>query len=641
MKNSTLDIHHTLDTSFGFSEFLPGQEQVIRTLLAGRNAIAIFPTGSGKSLCYQLSALHLDGLTLVISPLIALMKDQIDSLQRRGIAAERLDSSLDEERYREVTSAIRQGELKLLFISPERMTNERFRSLLSSQCISLLAIDEAHCISSWGHNFRPDYLKLAPAAQELGAERILALTATATAQVSADMASAFHVEAEDVVNTGFHRPNLDYRVTACRAADRPALLVQRLQERPAGPTIVYVSLQRHAEETAEHLCHAGFNARAYHAGMSSDDRHAVQDGFMGGQVDIICATIAFGMGVDKSDIRYIYHYHLAKGFESYLQETGRAGRDGLAATCELFACADDCTTLENFVYGDTPDEHSIRGLLEELLGEGDEIDISIHHLSRNHDIRKLVVSTILTRLELQGILRAEGYYYSAVKFSPRRPSAEILSTYSPSQVAFLQTLFRCCSKAKKWVTLDIDQAVGQTGHGRDVILRALSTLEFDGHLELQLAGYRQRLRRTCDEINLNDLCQTLLSTCHAHEQMEINRIASMLEYAEHEGCFTEKLLAYFGEPIDHCGHCGHCLGDAPVTVFPRQSGQIEDCNLGEFVPLVQAHPEALSRPRQQARFLCGLNSPAVSATRELRGNPLFGRARTVPFAEVLRYCESQ
>ena len=345
---------HLLKSKFGFDTFRAGQLETIEILLAGRSAAAIFPTGSGKSLCYQLTALLLPGLTLVISPLLALMKDQIDSLQARDINAERLDSSLTEEKYREVSNAIRSGQLKMLFVSPERLTNERFLNLIRGQKISLLAVDEAHCISAWGHNFRPDYLKLAQAVESLNVERVLALTATATPKVSDDMAAAFKILTDDVVNTGFYRPNLEFRVTSCESDERDLLLLKRFRERPPGPSIVYVSLQKDAENAANFLVANGFNAAPYHAGLKTEQRSATQEAFMAGNITIICATIAFGMGVDKADIRYVYHYHLAKGFESYLQETGRAGRDGAPAICELFACVSDCTTLENFVYGDTP-----------------------------------------------------------------------------------------------------------------------------------------------------------------------------------------------------------------------------------------------------------------------------------------------
>ncbi len=624
-----------LKERFGFDAFRPGQEAVIECLLDGRSAGAIFPTGSGKSLCYQLPALLLPGLTLVISPLLALMKDQIDSLRAKGMQAERLDSSLEEDDYRRVTDDIRAGKVKLLFVAPERLSNERFLNLIRGQTISLLAVDEAHCISSWGHNFRPDYLKLAEAAKTLRVERVLALTATATPQVSADMATAFGIAPADMTNTGFYRKNLELRVSACRDAERPTLLVDRLKARPVGATIVYVSLQRHAEEVAEHLQTAGFNAAAYHAGMASEKRVATQEAFMEGRTPIICATIAFGMGIDKSDIRYVYHYHMPKGYESYMQEIGRAGRDGKPSVCELFACPDDATTLENFVYGDTPDATSLRGLLDELLDGGSEIDIALNDLSRRFDMRQLVVSTLLTRLELAGVIRSQGHYYGSIRFAPKSDSQQLLSQYPDNQAAFLKKIFTCCSKAKKWITLDMDQAMATTGQNRSVILRALESMEQKGLAELQLAGYRQRFERLQDAPDIEQLTKDMAAQFQTHEQMEIERIHRMLDYAKTPQCLTGQLLEYFGEPIEGCGHCSICEGEAPRELPPRQSPGVDRCDLQGFDELIAAHPEALGRPRQQARFLCGLSSPAVSAVRGLRGNALFGRCAEVPFAEVL------
>lgn len=629
------DIHAKLKSHFGFDRFRPGQEAVIEALLAGRSAGAIFPTGSGKSLCYQLPALCLPGLTLVISPLLALMKDQIDGLRARGIQAERLDSSLDEDEYRRVMDDIRNARTKLLFVAPERLSNERFLNLIRSQPISLLAIDEAHCISSWGHNFRPDYLKLSRAAKELKVERVLALTATATPQVAQDIAAAFNIQAEDMINTGFYRPNLELAVTVCQDDERTELLMDRLKSRPAGPTIVYVSLQRHAEEVAASLQAAGFDAVAYHAGMAAETRSTTQEAFMAGRIQIICATIAFGMGVDKADIRYVYHYHMAKGFESYMQEIGRAGRDRKSSICELFACPDDCTTLENFVYGDTPDPLSIAGLIDELIDADPIADITVYDLSKRFDMRPLVINTLLTRLELMGVLRSEGHYYGNVRFAPNSDSQTILAEYPEKQAAFIRKIFSCCTMAKKWATLNMEQAVERTGQDRNVVLRALESIETKGFAKLQLAGYRQRFKILQPAINREQLTEDIKATFQEHESMEIKRIHSMLHYAAHDGCLTAKLLEYFGENIEDCGHCSRCQGEAAVPLPKRRHVTLAACDLNGFDALVSQHPNALGRPRQQARFLCGLNSPAVSSIRSLRGHPLFGRCAEVPFAEVL------
>jgi len=244
---TTLEV---LAERFGFTSFRPGQEHVIESLLAGRSALAVFPTGAGKSLCYQLPALLLDGVTVVVSPLIALMKDQIDLLARQGVDAARLDSSLDASEVRAVSERLRDGSLKLLYVAPERFNNERFLAQLGETKIALFAVDEAHCISEWGHNFRPDYLKLAARARELGAERVLALTATATPAVVADICEGFGIAEADAVVTGFYRPNLTLLTTPARASERDQLLIDRLRERAPGSTIVYVTLQRTAERVA-------------------------------------------------------------------------------------------------------------------------------------------------------------------------------------------------------------------------------------------------------------------------------------------------------------------------------------------------------------------------------------------------------
>jgi len=315
------DIHDTLKQFFGYDSFRDGQEAVIKYLLDGKSAAAVFPTGGGKSLCYQLPALVLSGLTLVVSPLIALMKDQIDALEKRGIKAARLDSSLSLEEYRQVMDDIRTGELQLLYVAPERFNNERFRASLNNIEISLFAVDEAHCISEWGHNFRPDYLKLVEFARACGAQRLLALTATATKDVLKDICTQFDIASDCAIN------------------------LELFQSSEPGPSIVYVTLQKTAEYVAALLVKNGINARHYHAGMKDDQRAEVQDWFIQSDAGIVVATIAFGMGIDKSNIRSVFHYNLPKSLENYSQEIGRAGRDGKLAICHLLACPDDLIPL--------------------------------------------------------------------------------------------------------------------------------------------------------------------------------------------------------------------------------------------------------------------------------------------------------
>ena len=321
-------LHQALRSHFGFDRFLPGQEQVVDHLLAGKSAAAVFPTGGGKSLCYQLPALLLPGVTLVVSPLIALMKDQIDGLSRRGIAAARLDSTLSTEEYAETMRQARSGSLRLLYVAPERFQNERFRQAIAQIRVALFAVDEAHCISEWGHNFRPDYLKLVEFARQCRAERLLALTATATPQVLEDVCRAFNIEPECAIRNSCYRPNLTVLTTPVSGPEHESQLLARLRERPAGPTIIYVTLQRTAEELAARLSAQGFAARAYHAGLEDELRAAVQDWFMHSTSGIVVATIAFGMGIDKADIRYVYHYNPPKSLENYSQEIGRAGATG-------------------------------------------------------------------------------------------------------------------------------------------------------------------------------------------------------------------------------------------------------------------------------------------------------------------------
>ncbi len=628
----------TLRDVFGFDAFRPGQERVIAALLDGRSSLAIFPTGGGKSLCYQLPALLLDGLTVVVSPLIALMKDQVDDLTRRGIAAARLDSSLDASGARRVHADLREGRLRLLYVAPERLAGERFVASLAGREIAMLAVDEAHCISEWGHNFRPEYLKLARLADRLRVGRVLALTATATPEVARSIARAFRIGPDDVVAASFHRPNLELHATPCLDDDRRGLLLDRIRGRPPGPAIVYVTLQRTAEELAAFLSARGAAAEAYHAGLADEVRHAVQERFMASTDGVVVATIAFGMGIDKADIRTIVHYNLPKGPESYAQEIGRAGRDGLPSRCDLFACGRDVTTLENFAYGDTPTPEAVASLVEGLLNQGPEFDVSVYDLSQGHDVRPLVVQTLLTYLELEGVLGSTGPFYAEYKIRADRPLSEVASRFDPRRAEFLARVFARAKGGRTWSTLDVQAAAEALGEPRARIVAALGYLEEQGDLTVQATGARLGYRLLRADADRSALRSTLADRFRDREARDVARVRRMLDLAREGGCLTGHLLKYFGEeaPEGGCGHCGPCLGEGPVDLPPAPRRHLGPSERATVEALRAEGHRALAAPRQLARFLCGLSSPATSRG-NLKKGPAFGSMADVPFADVLAF----
>ena len=643
-----MELGAALRKHFGHDSFREGQRRVIETLLAGRSALAIFPTGGGKSLCYQLPAVLLDGLTLVISPLIALMKDQVEAMQARGIAAARLDSSLSADEVQGVFSDMKTGRLRMLYIAPERLLNEAFMERLSRMKIALLAIDESHCISEWGHNFRPEYVRLASVARKLKLRPVLALTATATPDVARDIEQAFGIAPADCTLTPFHRPNLAIHVTSAPAGKRLDLLTKKLGKSRHLPAIVYVTLQQTAEQVATHLKKSGINAAAYHAGMTAGHRSDAQERFMRGEVDVVVATIAFGMGIDKAGIRAVFHYNLPKTLENYQQEIDRAGRDGKPSHCEMFACADDLIVLQNFVFGDTPTPAAVRQLLDHLLRRSGEFDISHYDLSRVTDIRPVVLETVLTYLEFEGVVTPLGAMYTGYQFRFLQPEARILSGHKPARQTFLRKLFTSGKRGPKWTTLVVNETADAIGEPRERIIKALTFLEESGDIELRPSGVRHRYR-LCDDATQRDpaaLTTRMQKLFAIREDKDAARLRTVMDFAEDRNCLTRHLLRYFGEDLSaDCGHCGSCLAPAgtdksqPREIARSPEPLITVGHVAQIQSLIDEGHAALRAPRQLARFLCGITSPAASRDR-LTKNDAFGLLDRHPFQKVLEQAES-
>ncbi len=406
--NERPDVIETLHRFFGFETLRHGQDAVVEAVMAGRDALAVMPTGGGKSLCYQLPALCRPGVTVVVSPLIALMKDQVDALQAHGIPAAAINSSLGADEYRQTMAAFRSGELKIVYVAPERFGQAGFMSALETMQVSLLAVDEAHCLSQWGHDFRPDYLRLGKARERLGFPQTIALTATATAPVREDILSCLRLRDPAVIISGFARDNLEFAIVPCenrRAKfDRLRALIARWRT-----GIVYCSTRKSVMTVFEELSSAG-GARivAYHAGMTDEERAFSQDAFISGRADVVVATNAFGMGIDRQDVRFVAHYEVPGSVEAYYQEAGRAGRDGQPSACELLFNHADLRTQEFFFSGSNPPFSLIRSLYSllrrECHGETHELALTMAEMAEmlgkeaGQDASEMSVNTALSLL---------------------------------------------------------------------------------------------------------------------------------------------------------------------------------------------------------------------------------------------------
>ncbi len=632
-------LQQTLQSVFGFDSLRPGQQPVIEAVMNGHSAAAIFPTGSGKSLCYQLPATQLPHLTLVISPLLALMKDQLSFLQGRGIAAASIDSSQSREETQQVMAGVKNGHIKILMISVERLKNERFREFIRQIPLSLMVVDEAHCISEWGHNFRPDYLKLPQYQRELNIPQTLLLTATATPAVIEDMQSKFDIAGENITVTGFYRSNLDISVLPCEEENKLTQLSDIIAAAPKLPSIVYVTQQQTAEQVANSLIRLGINAHAYHAGMKSDIREKIQQQFMDSQIDCIVATIAFGMGVDKSDIRRVIHFDLPKSIENYAQEIGRAGRDGQRSECILLGNTSGLTVLENFVYGDTPEPSSINYVLEQVHENTPQWEVMALRLSRDSNIRQLPLKTLLVYLELAKVIEAKYSYFAEYRFKFLQDRSFILNQFQGERRQFIEAIFACSTKAKVWCQVDLEALWMNYQSERSRVVAALDYFHQNGWIELESKQLTDVYSVLPVTQNQEATFQHLVELFQSKEQKDIERIHAMLNLFQSSDCLSYQLAHYFADhnAPTQCGHCSVCRGQ--VASFPQpQQEQPELAHLSAWVDeFVQLSPTAISNAAV-TRFLCGISTPIITQLKasKLRG---YGSMANVSFEQVIKQVE--
>ncbi len=617
-----VDAQSALREHFNFESFREGQAEVITSILEGRDTIVVMPTGGGKSLCYQLPALMRSGATVVISPLIALMKDQVDALHARGLPATFINSSIDYEEQRARIAGIRSGRYKLVYVAPERFRSSSFTSALRDAEIAFFAVDEAHCVSHWGHDFRPDYLRLKDAIAALGRPQTIALTATATPYVRADIVEQLALRDPVAYISGFDRPNLAIQVAHTEKEPEKLTYMRRLAARHAsGSGIVYTSTRKSVEQVAHKLQTAGLRAIAYHAGMGEADRTRAQEAFMTGAVQMIVATNAFGMGIDKPDIRFVIHHHLPGSIEAYYQEIGRAGRDGAPSDCVLLFNYADKRTQDFFIEGSFPPPETIARVYETLAATRlQNIELSTSEIAARAGLRnEMAVQSALVTLEKAGHIErgAGGENRAHVRLLIPAPEArsrvgEGRGTQSRVVLFGLLGGFEINERAEREV--DVTELAASLNLELASTRRALAALAASGIISYQPAR-RTRGVRMLDDPPARTL-RIRPADIARRTALEQRKLREVINFCYTDQCFRRFILNYFGDRSmrEDCGTCGNCLkrdttseAGTPSTVAsaPRDAASDLDRFILDHTPF--AHDldaeldEATRLKRQRAR----------------------------------------
>ena len=557
----------TLRQSFGYPGFRPGQERAIASILSGRDTLVVLPTGGGKSLCYQVPALMTPGLTVVVSPLISLMKDQVDALHARALPAAFINSTLTSSQVSDRLAKAGRGDIKMLYVAPERFDAGNTAERLRAMGVSLLAVDEAHCISEWGHDFRPSYLRMRDVRDRLGAPPTMALTATATPEVRKDIATQLALRNPTVIVTGFDRTNLHYHVIPTRTdQEKDETLVQTLREHE-GLAVVYASTRKNVERIAGVLERARISATAYHAGLDDAHRHEVQDSFMKEHVRAIVATNAFGMGIDKPNVRLVVHHAMPGTLEAYYQEAGRAGRDGLHSECVLLHSFPDRFTHEFFIKGAYPERplvESVYTAMQRVVDASGMTDLGSEEIARlvPGKVAGRDVDSVLRILQRADAVRRESESGSSVSIrllaTPERIRRELPDSHNP-ELGFLRALWRAVgARLHDGAVVSLD-GLPPGFSGAATAIPLLSALQSRQFLTWERIGGGTRLTNPKAPLSSFPVDWAAIDR---RRRADLAKLDAVQKYAYTTGCRRAFVLRYFGDEASRgtCGGCDNCLG---------------------------------------------------------------------------------
>ena len=634
---------------FRLNSFRQGQEDVISTVLSGRDCLCVMPTGGGKSLCYQLPALALDGLTLVVSPLIALMKDQVDQLRELGLPVTYINSTLSLSEQNQRLEQIAAGEYRLVYVVPERFRSPRFIEAVTQRGVKLLAVDEAHCVSEWGHDFRPDYARLGRFRRQLGHPPTIALTATATDAVRRDIVEQLDLIDPQTFITGFARDNLFYEVERPASdRDKADALLHFLHATP-GSGIVYASTRKRTEEVAE-IIKSSTTRRVdtYHAGMAPDMRRHAQESFMSGETEIVAATTAFGMGIDKADVRFVVHYNLPGTLEAYYQEAGRAGRDGKPSRCLFLYTASDRFIQEYFIDSAYPGRENVAKVYEYLRAqEDDPIELTQQQIkdSLGLPIGADGVGTCEQLLEGAGVLErlVSTNNRASVRLDSDLPTlVDLLPKQATTQRRVLQAVEKIVGARREEIVSinprDLQMATELSHAALSAALRNLSELEAFTYIP-PFRGRAIRMVRRDQSFRQLDIDFEALER---RKQGEYAKLKKVIYFALSEQCRQQSILKYFGEKnTQPCGHCDNCRNSGVFSAkgadnhLPQQSEALPLQTTGKtdsdpkIIEAVRIVLSGVARIEKELSFGCGKNLIAQmlcgsgsSRMKELRLNKL-------------------